>query len=93
MGTVTTSGLSKVWWDFGTPGSSLVWLSGSPLLPPNNYKLWDIKWSRTNTTRRVVFQLVERFANPIKSKLDICYLITVYKSGEVLILDFNHVHL
>ena len=81
-------------WDFGTPGSLPVQLSNSHLHLPNNTKLWDIKQSRIKdaVTGRVVFQLAGRFAKPIKSQWDGHYLVTGYRSGEVLILDFNHVH-
>ena len=82
-------------WDFGTPGSHPVQLSNSSLLLSNNTKLWDIHKSRIHdvVTRRVVFQLGGRFANPVKSQWDGCYLVACYQSGEVLILDFNRVHI
>jgi len=81
-------------WDFGTPGTPPVQLSNSPLLPPNNAKLWDAGESRINdaVTGRVVFQLPGRFANSAQSQWDGHYLVTGYRSGEVLILDFSHVH-
>jgi len=80
-------------WDFGAPGSHPVQLSNSPLTLPSNAKLWNIEKSRVEdaVTKRVVFQLAGRFAMPIKSQWDGCYLVASYKSGEVLILDFNHV--
>jgi len=81
-------------WDFGTPGLYPVQLSNSPLPLQNNSKLWDVKQSRIKdaVTRRVVFQLAGRLANPVKSQWDGRYLVAGYGSGEVLILDFNHVH-
>jgi len=81
-------------WDFGTPGSHPVQLSNSVLLLSNNAKLWDIEQSRIHdaVTGRVVFQLAGRFINPVKSQWDGCYLVAGYESGEVLILDFNYVH-
>ena len=81
-------------WDLGTPGSPPAQLSNSPLTFPNNIMLWDIKQSRIKdaVTGRVVFQLAGRFANPVKSQWDGHYLVTGHRSGEVLILDFNHVH-
>jgi len=97
-------GGSRVWvhspesgplgWDFGAPGSHPVQLSNSPSTLPTNAKLWNIEKSRVKdaVTKRVVFQLARRFAMPIKSQWDSCYLVTGYESGEVLILDFNHVH-
>ena len=93
--------LNPLGWDFGTPGSPPVQLLNPPLLLPNNplhvttnAKLWDIKQSmiKDAVTGRVVFQLPGRFAKPVKSQWDGRYLVTGYKFGEVLILDFNHVH-
>jgi len=56
-------------WDFGTPGSSLVWLSNIPLgrLHPNGVLLWDVGLSqvRDRVTGEVVFQLPERYGKPI----------------------------
>jgi len=101
---ITVNG-SRVWvhsllseplgWDFGTPGSHPVQLSNSPLLLSNNAKLWDVKQSRINdaVTGRVIFQLAGRFANPVHSQWGGNYLVAGYESGEVLILDFNHIHI
>ena len=91
---VHTPKLEPLGWDFGTPGSPPVQLSNSPLLLAKNSLLWDIRQSRIKdaVTGRVVFQLAGRFANPVKSQWDGCYLVAGYESGEVLILDFNHVH-
>ena len=82
-------------WDFGTPGSHPVQLSNSPLLLSNNAKLWDVKQSRMNdaVTGRVIFQLAGRFSNPVHSQWGGNYLVAGYESGEVLILDFNHIHI
>jgi len=81
-------------WDFGTLGSQPVQLSNPFLLLSNNAKLWDIDKSRIHdaVTGRVVFQLAGRFANPVESQWDGHYLVAGYRSGEVLILDFNYVH-
>jgi len=81
-------------WDFGTPGSHPVQLPKSGLLLFQNAMLWDIHKFRIldAVTRRVVFQLAGRFVRPIESQWDGCYLVAGYQSGEVLILDFNHVH-
>jgi len=78
-------------WDFGAPGSQL---SNPPLLLSNNSKLWNKHQSRIHdtVTGRAVFQLAGRLAKPIKSQWDGHYLVAGYRSGEVLILDFNHVH-
>jgi len=81
-------------WDFGTLGSSPVQLSNSLLLLAKNAKLWDAIQSRIKdvVTGGVVFQLAGRFVNPADSQWDGHYLVAGYLSGEVLILDFNHVY-
>jgi len=77
-------------WDFGTPGSCPVQLFSSL---PNNAKLWDVYESRIKdtVTGKLVLQLAGRFVKPIKSQWDGRYLVAGYESGEMLILDFNHV--
>ena len=83
-------------WDFGFPGSTPVPLPNSPLGSP--YLLFigtqgqEIIPSRVEdaVTRKEVFQLSGRYANPFVARLDGQYLVTGYSSGEVLILDFNH---
>ena len=106
LGSLIVDG-SRVWvhypeseyqgWDFGTLGSSPVQLSTIPptRLPLNNTKLWDTSLSRIKDTAsgNVVFQLSGRFANPVCVQCDGCYLVAGYSSGDVLILDFNHVFL
>ena len=95
---------SKVWfnsstlleplgWDFGIPGLSPVRLTNAPLPHPNDTKWWDISQSRIKDTisGKVVFQLAGRFAKPTDSQWDGQHLVAGYSSGEVLILDFNHV--
>ena len=83
-------------WDFGTPTSPcVVELSGIPLLYLNETKLWDTGLSgiKDTATGKVVFQLCGKFAKPVDTQLDSGYLVARFKSGEMLILDFNHVHL
>ena len=82
-------------WDFGNSGSPPVQLSNSPLLLAKNSKLWDAQQSRIMdpVTRRVDFQLAGRFANPVEVRWDSHHLVAGYRSGEVLILYFNCVHL
>ena len=99
--TLTVDG-SKVWahhsdsgyqgWDFGIPGSSPVQLSNEPILP-NSSMLWDPEQSRIKdaVTGKVVFQLSGSLAKPIITEYDGCYLVAGYNSGEVLILELNHV--
>ena len=80
-------------WDFGVPGSSPAKQSKIMPIHHNYTKLWDVGQSRIKdaVTGKVIFQLGERFANPVTSQWDGWYLAAGYKSGEVLILDFNHV--
>ena len=82
-------------WDFGIPGSSPVQMYNIPPLHPNNNKLWDVNQSRIKDAANgeVIFQLGGRFVNPVSSQWDGWYLVAGYGFGEVLILDFNHVHL
>ena len=78
-------------WNFGIPGSSPVQLPNTPSLHPNDTKLWDVGRSRIKDkiTRKVAFQLAGRFANPLVSQWDGRHLVAGYRSGDVLILDFN----
>ena len=79
-------------WDFGISGSPPIHLSNIP--PPylTDTKLWDIHQSRIKdtVTGKVVFQLGGRFTKPVDSQWDCWYLAAGYQSGEMLILDFNH---
>ena len=79
-------------WDFGTPDSSPIQLSDISLPYLNSTKLWDIHQSRIKdtVTGNVVFQLGERFAEPVDSQWDGQYLVCGYESGEVLIVDFSN---
>jgi len=96
---ITVDG-SRVWvhspleklqgWDFGIPGSSPVELS----IPPpclNKTTLWDgvLSGIKDRITGRVVFQLGGRFKKPTHLQWDGQHLVAGYRSGEVLILDFN----
>ena len=80
-------------WDFGISGSPPVQISKVPPPSLNSTKQWDIgRFMITDiVTGKVVFQLAGRFGNPVHSQWDGQYLVAGYKSGEVLILDFNHV--
>ena len=102
LGSLIVDG-SRVWvgypeseyqgWDFGTPGSSPVQLFNMPTLHLNDTIVWDISLSRIKdtVTGKTVFQLSGRFANPVCIQCSDYYLAAGYSSGEVLILDFNHV--
>ena len=82
-------------WDFGSPGPSPVQLSGIPPVHLGYAKLWDIHQSqiKDRATGKVVFQLGGRYAKPHDVVWDGQYLVAGYFSGEVLILDFNHIFL
>ena len=77
-------------WDFGIPGSSPIQI---PSLYLSDTKLWDGNLSRIRDviTGKVILQMGGRFAKPVDVQLDGCYFLACYQSGEVLILDFNHV--
>ena len=83
-------------WDFGFPGSTPVPLPNSPPDRPHLLFIgteWqEISPSRVEDTdtRKEVFQLSGRYAKPYVARLDGHCLVTGYRSGEVLILDFNH---
>jgi WD40 repeat protein len=91
---------SKVWahwpqskyqgWDFGTPGSSTVQLSNIPTFP-NDRMLWNPGQTeiKSAATGQVVFQLPERFENPVDVQCDGFYLVAGYRSGEILIVDLR----
>ena len=80
-------------WDFGIPGLSPVELSSISTLHLSGPMVWDIIEFRIKDTvsGKIVFHLPERFVNPIDVQCDGCYLAARYSSGDILILDFNHV--
>jgi len=80
-------------WDFGTPGSSPIQLPSMPTPHLSGLIVQDIDLSKINdiVTGKVVFQLSGRFAKPTVVQCDGYYLAAGYDSGEILILDFNHV--
>ena len=86
-------GVTSQGWDFGVPGSLPVPLSNTPTLHLNSTKLWDINLStiRDTVTGKVFFQPPKRFVVPFDVQWNGQYLVVGYKSGEVLILDFDHV--
>ena len=82
-------------WDFGVSGSTPILISGvtpdEPHLELNqqeNPKRYRI---RDKATGNKVFQLSGKYANPTDVEWDGLYLVAGYESGEVLILDFNHI--
>ena len=83
-------------WDFGLPGSTPIPLPNSPLYSPHLLFIGtggqNITPSRVEDiiTRKEVFRLSGRYESPYAAQLDGQYLVTGHYSGEVLILDFNH---
>ena len=84
-------------WDFGVLGSSHVPLlhasSGRPCLDLIGGTSWQAEgpiWIEDTSTGKEIFQLPRRYAEPLQLKWNGWYLIAGYESGEVLILDFNH---
>ena len=82
------------WWDFGDIGSTPTQLSNIPL----NRHLLHFGKGRDSPSRiedmatgKEVFQLSGRYKNPSDIQWDGWYLVAGYDSGEVLILDFNHI--
>ena len=81
-------------WDFGISGSTPVPISGvTPDAPhlelkqPENNKRYRI---RDKATGNDIFQLSGKYADPTCEEWNGQYLVTGYESGEVLILDVNH---
>ena len=87
--------LSIQGWDFGIPGSSPVPLSNISINRPHLDLVggtgWRNGWARVKdtVTGKEVFQLCGRYAKPTRVHWDGQYLAAGYKSGEVIILDFN----
>ena len=83
-------------WNFGVMGTAPLPSSDTPPDPPRPH-LDFISCARTGSHRvedtvtgKNVYQLMGRFASPIITQWDGRYLVAGYGSGEVLILDFNH---
>jgi len=83
-------------WDFGTPGSSPTPLPNTfPDRPHLNF-IYGTLWAtggpskiKDTVTRKDVFQLAGKYAEPRDVQWDGRYLVAGYSSGEVLILDFD----
>ena len=87
-------------WDFGIPGSAPVPLSNPPPDRPHlefigDTEMWGTGASRIKdmVTGKEFFQLHGRYARPTTVQWGGQYLVAGYDSGEVLILDFNHMDL
>jgi WD40 repeat protein len=82
-------------WDFGISGSSPVLLSNTSSERPRLHFIGgtlsgDPTRIRDTVTEKEVFQLSGRYANPSATQWDGRYLVAGYDSGEVVILDCNH---
>ena len=83
-------------WDFGVPDSTPIPLSNTSPYKPHLVFLGTqqqrISPSRIEdiVTKKEVFQLSGRYVKPWAAQWDGRYLIAGYKSGEVLLLDLNH---
>ena len=85
-------------WDFGTPGTSPVqlhnMLPGKPRLHfVDGTRMWQLGLSKfeDTATGKEVLWLTGRFAKPLNALWDGQYLVAGYETGELLILDFDHV--
>jgi len=84
-------------WDFGILGSSPIPLSNAfpdrPHLDLIDSNIWDPGPAviKDALTGKEVFQLVGTDTKPPRIQWDGQYLVAGYMSGEVLILDFNHI--
>ena len=85
-------------WDFGTPGSAPIQFSETSSARPHLNFINVREWLENSPVRiedgitgKEVFQLCGRYAKPSATQWDGWYLIAGYQTGEVLILDFNHV--
>jgi WD40 repeat protein len=80
-------------WEFGILGSVPILVSQmSSEIPYLRLIAWQIGKSmiKDMATGKVAFQLPRKYANPSAVRWDGWYLVAGYASGEVLILDFNH---
>ena len=87
-------------WDFGVPGSTPIQLSSTSLDENhpdliNCTRFWsqwgtDLPPIKDTVTGKDIFQLYGKHARPTGLWCDGHYLVAGYGSGEVLILDFNH---
>jgi len=83
-------------WDFGIPSSTPIQFSEASSDRPRLYLIGTWSWNRLprvkdRVTGKEVFHLSGRYAKPTATEWDGQYLIAGYESGEVLILDFNHI--
>ena len=80
---------SSTVWDFGAPGSTPTQSFETSSYRPHLDFIGEIR-VEDSATRREVFCLRGRYADPSATQWDGQYLIAGYESGEVFILDFSH---
>jgi len=85
-------------WDFGILSSSPISLSTTFPDRPHLHFICGTRWWGGGTSRikdtltgKEIFHLIGRYMRPDEVQWDGRYLVAGYESGEVLILDFNHV--
>ena len=80
-------------WDFGVTNSSPVSLSSSFSLNLDGTKEWDVGLSsiRNTVTGQVIFNTGGRYGHPFDVQSGGRYVAICYGSGDILVLDFNHV--
>ena len=81
--------LSTQGWDFGIPGLSPIPLSSISDRPHLDFIRWPNAKIKNMVTGKVIFQLSGKYADPTDVHWDGQYLVAGYRSGQVLILDFN----
>ena len=82
-------------WDFGASPVPFDPCIGRPCLDFIGGAKWQTdgpSWIKDTATGKKVFQLSGRYARPNDVQWDGQYLIAGYQSGEVLILDFDHMY-
>lgn len=79
--------------DFGITNSSPVSLPKSPSLYLDDTNEWDLALSRVmdTGTGRLIFQMGGGHTYPVDVQSGGKYVLVCYDSGEILVLDFNHV--
>ena len=92
---VRSKNLSTKGWDFGMPGPPPLLVS-APFERPHLDFIYGTSWGtgpcliKNLMTRKEVFRLVGKHAEPCRVKWDGQYLVADYENGEVLICDFSY---
>jgi len=80
-------------WDSGVTDLTPVAIPDLPSLSFDHTKQWDIHLSRIRdtVTGHMIFVMGGRYRKPLDVQLSGKYVAACYRSGEILVLDFNHV--